>query len=135
MITLTEIITAFLISAYAPTLGGINCDGDCSVMAGGNAPYEGALACPAWIPLGTVVLLNDSPIGPVTAICEDRGGMIIGNKTDFCLTEGDVLARARAWGRRAVAATVTCWGCYLQPREVERISRGRWRGPIGHREE
>ena len=103
MISLTQVITVLLVSAYAPSLGKINCDHDCSVMAGGNAPYEGALACPMWLPLGTVIELSDSPNGPMHAICEDRGGMVIGNKVDYCLVNGDVAARARAWGRRAVA--------------------------------
>ena len=119
MITATKIITTLLISAYAPSLGGLNCDHDCSVMASGNAPYEGALACPMWMPLGTIIELSHSPIGPTTGVCEDRGGLVTENKVDFCLTEGDVATRARTWGRRLVAGVISCWGCLIEPREPE----------------
>lgn len=126
VITFTEIVAVLLLSAYAPSLAGINCDGNCSVMASGNAPYEGALACPAWIPLGTAIELSDSPSGPMTGICEDRGGMVVGNKVDYCLISGDVAARARAWGRRAVASTIKCWGCDLpMPRSIRHRRRQR----------
>ena len=114
MIVVTNIITVLLVSAYAPTLGGLNCDHDCSIMASGNAPYEGALACPAWIPLGTTIELSNSPNGPTTGICEDRGGMVVGNKVDYCLVDGDVETRARIWGRRAVASVIKCWDCLSQ---------------------
>jgi len=106
MIIAIKIITTLLISAYAPSLGGLNCDGDCSVMASGNVPYEGALACPIWMPLGTIIELSHSPIGPMVGVCEDRGGLITENKVDFCLTEGDVATRAKTWGRRSVSAIV-----------------------------
>jgi 3D (Asp-Asp-Asp) domain-containing protein len=106
MITVTQVITLLWLSAYAPSLGQINCDHDCTVMAGGNAPYEGALACPSWIPLGTVIELDNSPNGLTSAICEDRGGSVTGNRVDYCLTGGNVAARAASWGRRAVLATI-----------------------------
>jgi hypothetical protein len=66
-------------SHYDPSLGGINCDHDCSTMASGekvaswvlgqNGKY--AAACPQEIPFGTKIRVNGT-----TFICKDRGGWI-----------------------------------------------------------
>ena len=99
----------FLLSVYAPDLGDINCDGDCSTMANMQEPYEGALACPMWLPLGTVIELDHTPVGHGFFTCSDRGGMVTDNKLDFCITGDNLLERAMDWGRRLVHGVIHNW--------------------------
>lgn len=66
-------------SHYDPSLGGINCDHDCSTMASGEKVANWVLgqngmfaaACPQEIPFGTKIRVNGT-----TFICKDRGGWI-----------------------------------------------------------
>lgn len=66
-------------SHYDPSLGGVNCDNDCSTMASGDKVSEWALgkdgmfaaACPQEWPFGTKLRVNGT-----TFVCRDTGGYI-----------------------------------------------------------
>lgn len=67
----------------------INCAGDCNITANGHVLTDAdrgkSVACPKEYPLGTKIYLEG--IGVVT--CNDRGGVINGNRLDMRCGIGD----------------------------------------------
>ena len=58
-------VLAAMTTAYNPVPE--QTDSTPDIMASGNRVYEGAVACPRWIPFGTTI-----EIGNDTYVCEDR---------------------------------------------------------------
>jgi hypothetical protein len=103
------------LTIYVPQAGGINGGG---IMADGNKPKIGYVACGPRYPFGTVfeILIDDTddvngmPHGlPRVFECRDRGRMVGNKNLDMVLMGEDVrrlLASARQWGKRRLPVRV-----------------------------
>jgi len=115
VITDTVAFALAFISIYVPAAGGINCDGDCSVMASGLPPFIGAAACDPEL-MRWEFCLDWAPAGmPLCYQCLDTGGRIRGPYIDLCYVprQGELVSEAlvfaRAWGSRRVPVTFHGW--------------------------
>ncbi len=74
--------------------------GNPNLMASGKWVYEGAIACPAWLPFGTIVEIQGKQY-----ICEDRLATRFrtGNYFDIFMFDYQL---AREWGRRQIPVTI-----------------------------
>ena len=69
-----------------------------AIMASGEQTYQGAIACPSWMPLGTRLIIEGERF-----ICEDRGGASRGNRADIWLSTCE---EATEWGRQKKSVIV-----------------------------
>lgn len=111
MTTVLALTLTLSISAYTP---GANRISGGRIMADGRAPFAGAFACPAHVPLGSRVTLlgrardRAERLGlPTDGVCADRfHRRHSAGHLDICIpsgyddtTDAERLRRAFAWGR------------------------------------
>jgi hypothetical protein len=102
-------VLTMTLTIYVPQAGGINGSG---IMADGNRPKIGYVACGPRYPFGTVfeILTDNMPHGlPRVFECRDRGRMVGNRNLDMVLMDESVrraLANARQWGKRRLPVRV-----------------------------
>ena len=92
MIKLFIILTMIVTGYCNDSCGKVPSDMAYGIMISGEQTYQGAIACPSWLPLGTILYVEGERF-----ICEDRGGAIRGNRIDKWFS---ICKEAMEWGRQ-----------------------------------
>ncbi len=118
---MTSLLVALLLSTitgYAPSAGGPNCAGECTLTASGLAPAVGMASCgPVWA-LGDVLSIE----GYGAVVCADRGPAVVADHVEILFAREQ---SALAWGRRERSVRrVAQGGIDAIPRWLVALDRG-----------